>query len=117
MSTTSNTHAPATLAAAEARRRRPRLPRLGLAGWIGCLILLGWLLAAILGPILINPDATASGEIQVFGPLSAQHWLGTDYMGRDMLARVLLGARYTVCLALVSTLCASGIGITLALLA
>ncbi|MEM5279373.1 ABC transporter permease, partial [Cupriavidus taiwanensis] len=59
----------------------------------------------------------ASGELQVFAPVSAQHWLGTDYMGRDMLARVLLGARYTVCLALVSTLCASGIGITLALLA
>ncbi|MBP0624866.1 ABC transporter permease, partial [Cupriavidus sp. LEh25] len=108
MSPTSNTQAPATLGTAEMRRRHTRLPRLGLTGWIGCLILLGWLLAAILGPILINPDAAASGELQVFGPISAHHWLGTDYMGRDMLARVLLGARYTVCLALVSTLCASG---------
>lgn len=97
--------------------RRPRLPRLGLTGWIGCLILIGWLFAAILGPILIHADGTPAGEIQVFAPISAQHWLGTDYLGRDMLARVVLGARYTVCVALVSTLCASGIGITLALLA
>ncbi|SOY77340.1 Dipeptide transport system permease protein DppC [Cupriavidus taiwanensis] len=117
MSPTSNTQAPVTLGTAATRRRHPRLPRLGLTGWIGCVILLGWLVAAIFGPLLINPDAAASGELQVFAPVSAQHWLGTDYMGRDMLARVLLGARYTVCLALVSTLCASGIGITLALLA
>lgn len=117
MSTTSNTQATAAASAVGKSCRRFRLPRMGFTAWIGCLILLGWLLAAVLGPILINADASPTGEIQVFGPISAQHWLGTDYLGRDMLTRVILGARYTVCVALVSTLCASGIGITLALLA
>jgi peptide/nickel transport system permease protein len=117
MSTSSHTQATTAVSAPDQGSRRPRLPRLGLTGWIGCLILIGWLFAAILGPILIHADGTPAGEIQVFAPISAQHWLGTDYLGRDMLARVVLGARYTVCVALVSTLCASGIGITLALLA
>ncbi|QQX85974.1 ABC transporter permease [Cupriavidus necator] len=117
MSTSSHTQATTAVSAPDQGCRRARLPRLGLTGWIGCLILIGWLFAAILGPILIHADGTPAGEIQVFGPISAQHWLGTDYLGRDMLARVVLGARYTVCVALVSTLCASGIGITLALLA
>lgn len=117
MSSTSNTHATAATSTADKRRRLPRLPRMGVTAWVGCLILLGWLLAAILGPILIQHDGSPTGEIQVFGPINARHWLGTDYLGRDMLTRVILGARYTVCVALVSTLCASGIGITLALLA
>lgn len=117
MSSTSNTHATAATSTADKRCRLPRLPRMGVTAWVGCLILLGWLLAAMLGPILIQHDGSPTGEIQVFGPISAHHWLGTDYLGRDMLTRVILGARYTVCVALVSTLCASGIGITLALLA
>ena len=37
---------------------------------------------------------------RVFAPISAAHWLGTDYLGRDMLARVIEGARYTVGVAL-----------------
>ncbi|AGW90844.1 DNA-directed RNA polymerase subunit alpha [Ralstonia pickettii DTP0602] len=117
MSPTSNTHATPAVSAPDQGGRRPRLPKLGITGWIGSLILIGWLVAAIVGPILISHDGTPTGEIQVFGPISAAHWLGTDYLGRDMLTRVILGARYTVCVALVSTLCASGIGITLALLA
>lgn len=96
---------------------RLRCPRFGPAGWLGALVLLAWLVAAVIGPMLITPDDTPSGDIQVFAPMSVQHWLGTDYLGRDILVRVILGARYTVCVALVSTLCASGIGISLALLA
>ena len=49
--------------------------------------------------------------------MSAAHWFGTDYLGRDMLARVIEGARYTVGVAFVATLLASGTGTLLALLA
>ena len=49
--------------------------------------------------------------------MSTAHWLGTDYLGRDMLARVIEGARYTVGVAFVATLLASGTGTLLALLA
>ena len=50
------------------------------------------------------------GDGDVFAPISAAHWLGTDYLGRDMLARVIEGARYTVGVAFVATLLASGTG-------
>jgi peptide/nickel transport system permease protein len=49
--------------------------------------------------------------------MSAQHWLGTDYLGRDMMARVIEGARYTVGIALLAKLLASSVGTVMALLA
>lgn len=117
MTTTTNTHTPQSSVTPTDLRSRLRCPRLGPAGWLGALVLLAWLVAAIVGPMLIPTDGTLSSDVQVFAPMSVQHWLGTDYLGRDMLVRVILGARFTVCVALASTLCASGIGITLALLA
>ncbi|BDB29798.1 ABC transporter permease (plasmid) [Cupriavidus sp. P-10] len=117
MTTTTNTHTRQSSVTPTESRFRFRFPRLGPAGWLGALVLLAWLAAAVIGPMLITTDGTPSGDVQVFAPMSVQHWLGTDYLGRDMLVRVILGARYTVCVALVSTLCASGIGISLALLA
>ncbi len=48
---------------------------------------------------------------------SALHWFGTDENGRDVLARVLFGARATLLAALVSVAIASGAGVPLGLLA
>lgn len=104
--------APAAATAAHRRRRR-----FGWGGLLGAAVLLFWLLAAAFGPSLMQHDMSAMGNGGVFAPASAQHWLGTDYLGRDMLARVIDGARYTVGVALLATLLASGIGTTLALLA
>lgn len=93
-----------------------RLAQFGPSGLIGLAFVLFWLLAALFGPLLLS-RAGAQGGGAVFGPISAAHWLGTDYLGRDMLARVIEGARYTVGVALVATLLASGSGTLLALLA
>ena len=106
---------PAEAAPATAAPRRRR--RFGWGGLLGAAVLLFWLLAAAFGPSLMQHDMSAMGNGGVFAPASAQHWLGTDYLGRDMLARVIDGARYTVGVALLATLLASGIGTTLALLA
>lgn len=86
-------------------------------GLLGAALLLLWLLAAAFGPMLLNQDGTDLGQADVFEPVSAAHWLGTDYLGRDMLGRVIAGARYTVGIALLATLLASSIGTLLALLA
>jgi peptide/nickel transport system permease protein len=75
------------------------------------------LLAAVIGPWLVSHNAGAMGSNKVFAPISAAHWLGTDYLGRDMLALIIEGARYTVGVALLATLLASATGTTLALLA
>ena len=96
------------------RRRRLAMPWPGL---VGLAILLLWLLVVAFGPALLSQDGADMGNADVFAPMGAQHWLGTDYLGRDMLARVIQGARYTVGIALVATLLASSIGTLLALLA
>ena len=91
----------------------------GATGLIGLAVLIFWLLAAVIGPALLPAHLITSGDGNgdVFGPMSAAHWLGTDYLGRDMFVRVVDGARYTVGVALVATVLASGTGTTLALFA
>ncbi|WP_347557608.1 ABC transporter permease [Robbsia sp. KACC 23696] len=93
--------------------------RLGPAGWIGLCIILGWVGAAVFGAAFGGAAGSSygSGDVQIFAGASAKHWLGTDYLGRDMFARVVMGARYTVGLAFVATFIASGLGTTLALVA
>lgn len=96
-------------------RWRDSLRRFGPTGWLGLAVIAFWAGAAAFGPALLS----GSGEIgsEVFAPIGAAHWLGTDYLGRDMLTRVIEGARYTVGVAFAATLLASAIGTTLALLA
>lgn len=108
--------APASPAPQPPTRRNP-LAGFGPTGLLGLAVLAFWLLAAAFGPALMSQDMGAMGASGVFAPISAAHWLGTDYLGRDMAARVVDGARYTVGVALLATLLASGIGTTLALLA
>jgi peptide/nickel transport system permease protein len=98
------------------RARAGWITQFGASGLIGLLVLVFWILAAALGPTLLSNSAT-QGSGEVFGPISAAHWLGTDYLGRDMLARVIEGARYTVGVAMIATLLAGGTGTLLALLA
>lgn len=103
-----------TASFATSPRRRLAMPWPGL---LGLAVLLAWLLIAAFGPALLGHDGADMGDADVFAQMSAQHWLGTDYLGRDMLARVIQGARYTVGIALLATLMASSIGTLLALLA
>jgi peptide/nickel transport system permease protein len=102
--------------ASKAHPWRALLAQFGPSGWLGLAIVLFWTLAAIFGPALLSRTGAAGGG-EVFAPISAAHWLGTDYLGRDMLARVIEGARYTVGVAFIATLLASGTGTLLALLA
>jgi peptide/nickel transport system permease protein len=98
------------------RRWRARLAHFGVTGWLGLAVITFWGMAATFGPAMLSQAGDIGGG-EVFAPMSAAHWLGTDYLGRDMLARVIEGARYTVGVAFVATLLASGTGTLLALLA
>lgn len=89
----------------------------GVSGLMGLAVLVFWLLAAVAGPALLPRALLTLQASVVYAPIDAQHWLGTDYLGRDMLVRVVQGARYTVGVALVATLIAGGTGTLLALLA
>ena len=104
--------------AATGRHRALRwLGSFGFSGLAGLAVLVFWLLAALVGPALLPRHLVDLQASVVYAPIDTQHWLGTDYLGRDMLVRVVQGARYTVGVALVATLLASGTGTLLALLA
>ncbi|MEJ1167261.1 ABC transporter permease [Variovorax sp. CCNWLW186] len=120
-STTSTVASAAALLAPVPQERRGGplrwLAGFGPSGLLGLAVLLFWLLAALLGPWMLSHGTAAAGTSNVFEPISVKHWLGTDYLGRDMLALIIEGARYTIGVALLATLLASGTGTVLALLA
>ncbi len=103
--------------ASGARRLRGWITDFGWTGLLGLAVLLFWIAAAILGPELLDRRFSDGGGAAVFAPANARHWLGTDYLGRDMLVRVIDGARSTVGVALLAVLIASSTGTTLALFA
>ncbi|KPF83274.1 DNA-directed RNA polymerase subunit alpha [alpha proteobacterium AAP38] len=86
------------------------------SGLIGLALVVFWLLIAIIGPFLAPYDPGAFVAHDVFASFTGAHLLGSDYLGRDVLSRLLSGARYSVGLALAAALLASTAGIALALL-
>jgi len=105
---------PAQIAPAPAKRLLSGWSR---AGIVGLVVLAFWLLVAIFAPWIQPHGASEMLESGVFQGMSSKHWLGTDYLGRDMLSRVIDGTRYTIGVASVATLLACGAGALLGLLA
>jgi peptide/nickel transport system permease protein len=73
--------------------------------------------AAILAPWLAPQDPLAQNIVNRLKPPSAEHWLGTDYFGRDIYARLLLGARYSLWIGLAATALAMALGALIGMLA
>lgn len=90
---------------------------LPVSGRIGLALVVFWLLVAAFGPLLAPHPIGAFVDRSVFSGLSGEFWLGSDYLGRDVLSRLLWGARYTVFLALGAAILAVAIGTSLALVA
>jgi peptide/nickel transport system permease protein len=87
--------------------------QLSLMGKVGVGILAFWILVALVGPFLAPYDPADFVSDDSFGPISASHWLGTDYIGRDILSRVLYGARLTMALSFMATVLAFLVGVGL----
>lgn len=85
-----------------------RKPLFGLA------IIAAACLCAVAAPLLASYEPTAT-SLQSLDPPSAAHWLGTDELGRDILSRVIYGARISLAVgigaALVATLIGAPIGL------
>ncbi|MCK1334593.1 ABC transporter permease [Bradyrhizobium sp. 38] len=96
------------------RRRRPRLP---FAGIIGGSIVAFWVVMTIIGPYVAPHDVGALVDDDVFGHMRWAVPLGSDFLGRDVMSRILVGARYTVGVAAAATVLAVLIGGTLGMLA
>jgi peptide/nickel transport system permease protein len=81
-------------------------------------IVLFWILVALLAPLLAPYPPNATDVLAVAHPTpSAAHWLGTDHIGRDILSRVLWGARRVLIVAPVAVLSAAVAGTLLGLCA
>ncbi|MCW1409262.1 ABC transporter permease [Rhizobium sp. 1AS11] len=76
-------------------------------------VVLLMLSCAIAGPIayLTGIDANATNLLRRFKPPSAQHWLGTDDLGRDVLLRLLYGGQVSIAVGLLATFITGIIGI------
>jgi peptide/nickel transport system permease protein len=88
-------------------RRALRTP----AGALSLAALLGLALLAMVAPLVWGSDAARVDVAHLLEPGSAAHPLGTDALGRDNLARVLVATRDSLLLAVLATLVAAGIGI------
>ncbi|MDQ3912798.1 MAG: ABC transporter permease [Actinomycetota bacterium] len=84
---------------------------------IGIAIVSSFVLAATLAPLLAPHDPNAVDVLRKFAPPSAEFPLGTDELGRDVLSRLLYGARLSIGTAVVATLGISFLGLFLGMLA
>jgi peptide/nickel transport system permease protein len=85
-------------------------------GAIGAVIMVIFVLAAIFAPfITVYDPLTTNAAVSLARP-SVTHWLGCDFMGRDVYSRIIYGARISLAVSMGSMLLGSSIGVTLGLL-
>jgi len=77
---------------------------------VGLVIVTGWCVIAIFAPFLAPYDPMEINLKHRLQPPSARHWLGTDFYGRDVLSRIIHGAKYDVIIAVSAVMFAAGIG-------
>ena len=99
-----------------ARRAARRFWRHRLA-MFGLVVVVAFILAALLAPWIAPFDPLETSWSRLRQPPSATHPFGTDENGRDVLSRVLFGARASLAAGVVAVLGAAAIGVPLGLLA
>ncbi len=105
---------PAPAPARTAKRFERFSPLLGYPTFlIGIAILLFWIGCAIFGRFIVDP--LGDDILNSLTPPSAEHWFGTDELGRDMFARVIAGAQDILVVAPLATLLGIGLGTALGL--
>jgi peptide/nickel transport system permease protein len=108
---------------AVSRQRRTRASRVKTAlkkapfsAWFGIVVILGYVFVALLAP-WIAPYGETQVFTEAFAPWSQEFIVGTDQLGRDVLTRLIYGARNTIGIAFATTLLSFAVGVTLGLLA
>ncbi len=88
-----------------------------LPGWIGLGVVAFWIFVAVAAPWLSPHPPGSIMRLGMMAPASAAAPFGTDFLGRDMVSRVIYGTRFTLGPALLATVFACGIGTGLGILA
>jgi ABC-type dipeptide/oligopeptide/nickel transport system permease subunit len=84
---------------------------------VSALVLLVFALAALFAPWVAPYDPYFTDLPKAMQPPSAEHWFGTDNTGRDLLSRVIFGARNTLMMGLAGVLIGGALGALLGILA
>ena len=82
-------------------------------GLTATVLMVGVLTLAVVAPILWTDQADAVDTSDILAGPSAEHWAGTDNLGRDIFFRVLVATRLSVELALLATAIAVVVGLVL----
>jgi len=85
-------------------------------GSIGAVIMALFLCAAALAPYITIYDPLSTNAAWSLAPPSASHWLGCDFMGRDMFSRIIYGARISLAVSVGSMLLGCTLGVAIGLL-
>ena len=109
--------ASAEIAGATAAEILARLSKFGLMFWLA----IGWIavivVAAGTADLLPLPSPTDMDMLERRMPPSAAHWLGTDRLGRDLLSRLVFGARISLSVGVLAPLIGLIVGGALGILA
>lgn len=82
---------------------------------VGFAVLLFWIFCACFGHLLVPYDPLAVDPVHAFAPPSAEHFFGTDALGRDVFSRVIVGSREIFLVAPVATMLGVAAGTLLGL--
>jgi peptide/nickel transport system permease protein len=98
-----------------ARRERLRLLLRSPAFVLGLVILGFWVVCAIFGTLIAPQDPQADDILNKLSAPSADHLFGTDRLGRDVLSRVIVGAREILIMAPLATVLGTVLGTAIGL--
>lgn len=80
---------------------------------IGATIFVVLVILALIGPLFTNYGPYDMKVVDRLTPPGAEHWLGTDEFGRDLLTRLLYGARVSISVGLAVALLSSALGLVI----
>lgn len=89
------------------------LRRLSATGWIGLIIVGATVLAAVVSLVWTPYDPLLAIPTERLAGSSAEHLLGTDRFGRDVLSRLLVGAQITLFVGIIAVAISAAIGVPL----
>jgi peptide/nickel transport system permease protein len=84
-------------------------------GAVGALIMALFVFAAIFAPLITVYDPLSTNAALSLARPSWAHWLGCDFMGRDVYSRIVYGARISLAVGIGATLLGGGIGVVIGL--
>ena len=85
---------------------------------MGLVFLMILVVVTVCANLLIDPELVTKQDYAIRNlPPSAEHWFGTDIYGRDILARVIYGARVSLTIGVVTVIVSTGVGALLGAIA